>query len=302
MLPLTFYRIGKMSLLSLWRNRWLSLAATLIMILTLITISFFVSLLLITNRTTDSLRDKVDMSVYFDESTSKDQIMAIQNILLARSDVKSADYISKDKALEIWRERNDDNQKLRDIISEIDNPLPRSLEIKTQNPEQLEGIYNFFDSPDYKPLIKEISYQKNKNLIDRLVKITNLTKIFGWAMSLVFVLISVLVIYNTIRLTIFARKDEIDIMKLVGASDLYIKGPFLLEGLAYGLLGAIASSILFAFVFRLTVPSAEHYLGLTDLNSSYLGINIALIILLQFMVGLLLGGFCSVLAVKRYLK
>jgi cell division transport system permease protein len=258
--------------------------------------------MLITNRTTESLRDKVDMSVYFDESTSKDQINAVQNILLTRSDIKSVDYISKDKALELWRSRNKENEKLRDIISETDNPLPRSLEIKTQNPEELESIYTFLDSPDYKPLIKEISYKKNKVLIDRLVKITNFIKLGGWAMSMVFVLISILVIYNTIRLTIFARKDEIDIMKLVGASDLYIRGPFVLEGMAYGLLGALASSVLFAFVFRLTVPAAEQYLGLSNLNSSYLGINMGLIIILQVLVGLMLGIFCSVLAVKKHLK
>jgi len=302
MFPLTTYRIAKMSVLSFWRNRWLSLAATLIMVLTLITISFFVSLMLITNRTTESLRDKVDMSVYFDESTSKDQITAIQNILLSRSDIKSVDYTSKEKALEQWRKRNSENEKLRDIISDTDNPLPRSLEIKTQKPEDLEKIYNMLNSNDYKPLIKEISYKKNKVLIDRLVKITNFVKIGGWAMSMVFVLISVLVVYNTVRLTIFARKDEIDIMKLVGASDLYIRGPFVLEGVGYGLLGAIVSSILFSFVFRLTVPVAEQYLGLSNLNSSYLGINLALIILLQVLVGLALGIFCSILAVKKHLK
>ncbi len=302
MLPLTFYRIAKMSLLSFWRNRWLSLAATLIMILTLITISFFVSLMLITNTTTQSLRDKVDMSVYFDESTSKDQISAIQNILLTRSDIKSVDYTSKEKALELWRKRNSENDKLRDIISETDNPLPRSLEIKTQDPEDMEKIYNFLNTNDYKPLIKDISYKKNKVLIDRLVKITNFIRLGGWAMSMIFVLISILVIYNTIRLTIFARKDEIDIMKLVGASDLYVRGPFVLEGMGYGLLGAMISSLLFAFIFKLTVPAVEQYLGLSNINSSYLGINVTLIILLQVLVGLMLGIFCSVLAVKKHLK
>lgn len=302
MFPLTFYRITKMSLVSFWRNRWLSLAATLIMVLTLITISFFVSLMLITNKTTESLRDKVDMSVYFEDSATKDQINAIQNILLSREDIKSVDYISKEKALEVWRQRNQENANIRDLISDTDNPLPRSLEIKTVNPEDLDKINSFLDSKDYKPLIKEISYKKNKQLIDRLVKITNFLKIAGWSMSLVFVLISILVIYNTIRLTIFARSDEIEIMKLVGASDLYVRGPFIFEGMGYGLIGAVVSSIIFFFAFRLIVPSAENYLGLTNLNSNYLGINLALIIGLQFLVGLMLGIFCSVLAIKKHLK
>lgn len=302
MILTTLYIISKMSLLSFWRNRWLSLAGTLMMILTLITISFFLSLMLITNKTTEQLKEKVDMSVYFNESTSKDQIFAVQNILLSRADIKTVDYISKEDALEVWRKRNQDNEKIRDIISETDNPLPRSLEVKTTNPEDLEKVYKFLNNEDYKPLVKEISYKKNKDLIDRLVNITRFLKLFGWILSLVFVLISVLVIYNTIRLTIYARKDEIDIMKLVGASDWYVRGPFVIEGLAYGLIGAICSSILFTFVFRLLVPVAEKYLGLANLNQSYLGINLALIILVQLMIGLFLGTFCSVWAIRRHLK
>jgi cell division transport system permease protein len=119
---------------------------------------------------------------------------------------------------------------------------------------------------------------------------------------MVFVLISVLVIYNTIRLTIFARSAEIEIMKLVGASDLYVRGPFVFEGMGYGIIGAIVSSIIFFFAFRLIVPAAENYLGLSNLNSNYLGISLALIIGLQFLIGLMLGTFCSVLAIKKHLK
>lgn len=302
MILTTLYRIGKMSLISFWRNRWLSLAATLIMILTLITISFFVSVMLITNKTTESLRDRVDMSVYFQESTSKDQINAIQSILLTREDIKSVDYISKEKALELWKKRNNENEKIRDIISETDNPLPRSLEIKTRIPEDLEKIYNLMNTSDYKPLIQEISYRKNKVLIDRLVDITRFLKVIGLALSSLFILIATLIIYNTLRLTIFARSEDIAIMKLVGATDWYVRGPFILEGMGYGILGAIASSVIFYFAFLFFVPFAENYLGLTNINGKYLGINIAMIMGMQVLVGLLLGVFCSILAIRKHLK
>lgn len=298
----TLYRISKTSLIALWRNRWLSLAATLIMILTLITISFFVSLMVITDKTTESLRDKVDMSVYFNESVSNDQIFAVQNILLARSDIKSVDYISKEKALTVWRTRNKDDEKIRDVISEVNNPLPRSLEIKTDKPENLEKINSLLSGNDYKPLVKEISYKKNRDLINRLVNITTFLKIFGWSLSFIFVLIAVLIIYNTIRLTIFARSSEIEIMKLVGASDWYVRGPFVIEGMAYGLLGALVSSIIYYFAFKLSVPTAERYLGLTNLNSHYLGISFIVIVVLQFLLGLLLGVFCSVFAIRKHLN
>lgn len=300
MFYLTLYRIFKMSLVSFWRNRWLSLAATLIMFLTLLIVSIFVSILLITNKTTESIREKVDMTIYFNESTTKDQIYAIQNILRSRSDVRNVEYVSKEKALDRWRERNRDNEKLRDIVSESDNPLPRSLEVKTNQPEDLEKIYSLVGSDDYKSFVKDISYRKNKDLIDRLVKITKLIKTVGWTLSAIFVLIAILIIYNTIRLTIFARSEEIEIMKLVGASDWYVRGPFIIEGIGYGILGTFFSAIIFGFAYRFTIPSAANYLGLSE--SSFFSLSLPLIILLQFIVGFLLGIMCSMFAVKKYLR
>lgn len=298
----TILRVAKTSLVSLWRNRWLSLAATLIMVLTLFTISFFVSLIVLTNSTTNLLKSKVDISVYFNETASKDQIFAIENTLLARSDIKSVDYVSKAQALQRWRDQNRDNTKLRDIISDSYNPLPSSLEIKTENTEDLEKINDFLGSADFEPLIKEISYQKNKDLIDRLVKVASFIKYFGWLLSTVFVLISVLIIYNTIRLTIFARSTEIEIMKLVGSSDWYVQGPFVIEGVAYGLVGAIISSLVLYLAFRLSLPAAASFLGLSNITQIYSGLSFSLIILAQLLIGVFLGVGCSVFAVKKHLN
>lgn len=304
MLFTTLKRILKTSLLSLWRNRWLSLAAVLIMVMTLFTISIFSTVLIVTNKTTDSLRGKVDISVYFNDSTSKDQIFALQNVLLSRSDIKSVDYVSKEQALKVWQQRNAGNDKIRDLITDSFNPLPRSLEIKTNETEDLEKVNAFLDSADYKSLIKEngISYRKNKDLIDRLVKITSFLKTSGWILSSIFVLISILIIYNTVRLTIYARCEEIEIMRLVGASDWYVQGPFFVEGLSYGLVGSIISSIILYIGFRFTLPAAERYLEVNNLNGNYLGINFWEIVSIQVLVGLVLGTFCSVWATKRHLK
>lgn len=297
----TLYRIAKTSFKSFCRNWWLSLAATLIMVLTLITISFFVSLLVITNKTTESLRDKADLIVYFNDTASKDQIFALQNILVSRTDVKNVDYVSKEKALERWKSQQG-NETVKNYITAEENPLPQSLEVKAQTPEDLDKINTYLMGNDYKPIVKQISYEKNKQLINKLVNIAKFVKKIGYSLSTVFVLISILIIYNTVRLTIFARSEEIDIMKLVGGSDWYIRGPFVFEGIGYGVLGAIISSIVFYFFFRLTIPQAEVYLGLSNLNSSYLGLNVALIIAMQFLAGILLGGLCSVIAVKKHLK
>jgi len=301
MIITSFYRISKTAFISLWRNRWLSLAATLVMVLTLITISFFVSLLIVTNKTTETLREKADMTVYFNDEATNDQIFAIQNILISRSDIKNVEYISKEKALLEWQSRAG-NEEIRDVITESDNPLPRSLEIKTNAPEDLENVNTYLSGEEYKPLIKKISYEVNKNLIDRLVKIARLVKIIGYSLSGLFVLIAILIILNTIRLTIFARSEEIEIMKLVGGTDWYVRGPFIIEGISYGILGAIISSLILFFFSRLSIPAVGKFLELPDFNNSYLGISMTLMIVMQFVIGILLGGFCSVLAIKKHLK
>ncbi|HOX40790.1 MAG TPA: permease-like cell division protein FtsX [bacterium] len=298
----TIYRIFKTSVLSLWRNRWLSLAATLIMVLTLFSITFFAGLLIFINRTSVSLKSKVDIIVYFNDTVSKDQIFNIQNSLYARSDVRDVQYISKEKALERWREQNKDNDRIRDVISEANNPLPRSIEIKSSQPENLESIYGFVSKDDYKPLIKDISYRKNKDLVERLVKITSFVRYLGWVLSSIFVLISILIIYNTIRLTIYARSEEIEIMKLVGASDWYVQGPFFLEGASYGILAAFTSAIVLFLAFNFSLPPAERYLGAAYANSMSEGLSFGLLLVIQLVVGLLLGTICSVFAVKKYLR
>jgi len=298
----SFYRILRTSTVSLWRNRWLSLAAVLIMVMTLFSISFFTTLLVVSGKMTALLREKVDIAVYFNDDASKDQIYSIQNTLLARDDIKSADYISKEKALERWQERNKNNENVKNIITTDYNPLPRSLEVKTDKTEDLEKVYDFVNSAEFKPLVKEISYQKNKVLINRLIKATTFIKYIGWAESAIFILISILIIYNTIRLTIYARSQEIEIMKLVGASDWYVQGPFIVEGIAYGLVASLISTVILYLIYHFSLPSVEGYLGVTLASSIYSGVNIGMIFLFQVLIGLVLGTGCSMLAVKKYLK
>lgn len=298
----TLARILKTSLTSLWRNRWLSLASTLIMVVTLLTISIFASLSVITNKMTENLEERIDMVAYLQDSVTEDQVSALKRVLLARPNVTEVVYVSKDEALSRWQERNKDNEQIKNVINQADNPLPRSLEIKTENPEDLDQVNSFLTSQEYAPLIKQLSYQRNKDMIDRLINITKFVKIFGWSLSALFVLISILIIYNTIRLTIFARSEEIEIMKLVGATPWYIRGPFIIDGIAYGVAATIIAAILLFFAFQIIIPIARNYLGGFDMGQGYLGINFALVILLQLAVGIVLGAACSVFAIKKYLK
>jgi len=296
----TAARVFKMSFLSFWRNRLLSLATTIVIVLALFIISVFSLTIIVANKAAAVLKDKVDLTVYLKDADSEDQVSALKDIIESRPEVKSVTFTSKDEALAIWRKNHVDNSDLQNVISETDNPLPRSFEIQTDTPEQIATVATFLDNQDYAPLIQEISYKKTKEIVDRLVRITGFIRTLGLTLSLIFMLVSVLIVYNTLRLTIYSRSDEIEIMKLVGASDSYVRAPFVIEGMTYGFLGAIISSIVFYTVYKISLPPAESYLGITDLSASLSG-SLWLIIVSQFVIGLLMGALCSLVAMRQYL-
>lgn len=293
-------RICKMALISLWRNRLLSLATTIIIILALFIISIFSLTTVFVNKSSQVLRDKVNLTVYLKDSDSDDQVSALKDIISARPEVTSINYVSKEMALSRWQESTQNDQSLQNVISETENPLPRSFEVKTSTPEQIETVANFLDNEDYAPLIEKINYKDTKDIIDRLVKITTFVRSIGWSLSGLFLLISILIVYNTVRLTIYIRSDEIEIMRLVGASDLYVRGPFVVEGTVYGLVGAIVASILFYVLARVTINPAESYLGVAGLSTT-LTASVWIIIAAIIVIGILMGAFCSFLAMRRYL-
>jgi len=289
-----------MSMVSLWRNRLLSLATTVTIVLALFIISVFSLTIIIANKSATTLKEKVDLTVYLKDADTNDQVSAFEDIIKSRPEVKSVKYLSKDDALAAWQKSHADNSDIANVISASDNPLPRSFEIQTVNPEKIETVANFLDNQDYASLIQEISYKKTKDIVDRLIRITGFIKTLGLALSLIFMLVSVLIVYNTLRLTIYNRSDEIEIMKLVGASNSYVRAPFMIEGMAYGFLGAIISSIIFYTVYQMSLPPAEQYLEISGLSSSLFE-SLWLIIVLQFAIGLIMGALCSMVAMRRYL-
>jgi len=296
-------RIFKLGIMNFWRNRWLSLAATLVMTLTLLIISIFSIMTLVISKTTESIRSRMDISVYFNDSATVDQIVDIQKQLAARSDVKEVKYISKEEALAIFKEQQQ-GKKISELINSNENPLPRSLEIKATQPEFLEEIAQFVDKKEFQPLVHNVSYQENKTMIERLLGLTSFIRKIGWIASGIFVLISVLVILNTIRLTILTRKDEIEIMRLVGASDNFIKIPFIVEGFLYGFLATIIATILIRIGVSAVSPLIERYLGI-DMSARLMRFfsgNFLTIIGLELIVGIVIGIGCSLISIRRYLK
>ncbi|OQB06549.1 MAG: Cell division protein FtsX [bacterium ADurb.Bin212] len=296
------YRVLKTALISLWRNRGLSLVSTLIMVITLIIISIFLSINIVTNKVTKALESKIDMAAYIKDEATDEQITALKKMLSNRADVLEVKLVSKDEALARWQERYRENEKIRDVVSESNNPLPRSLEIKTEQTEDMETIAKLLSDQTYQTIIRELSYTKSRDMINRMTKLTSFIQIVGWSLSAIFILISIMVIYNTIRLTISARSYEIEIMRLVGASDWYVRGPFIIEGVVYGIIATLIASLLIIISFNLSLPHIKDYLGDFDLGGGYMGVQIWYVVLVQLVIGVFLGALCSITAIKKHLN
>ena len=294
-------RVTKSGVLSFWRNKWLSVATIIVMSLAI----FGITNLLLVNVLIDSLitnlEDKIDISVYFNLDTSEEQILATRDSLIELSQVKSVEYVSTGEALKNFKAKHQDNQVLMQSLQELEtNPLEAALNIKAQVASQYESIVNFLEKEEYQKVIDKINYQENRTVIARLSSITTTIRQVGFIGLAILAILAVLVTFNTIRLTIYSSRKEIKVMKLVGASNWFIRGPFVIEGALYGIVAVLATlAVLFPLLWYLS-PKITTYLPGTDLLY-FFQTNFIALLLLQLLIGIVMGTVSSIIAVRRYL-
>ena len=304
---ITQYRIVRTGLQNFARNLTLAIAAIAVMVITLTIILFSV----ITNatfaNTISQITDKIDISVYLKDDVSADKRQQLISQFKALDNVKTVDFVSKDQALEGYKQANQDKPDLLAAISQTDNPLPASLKIKPKDPNKIEEIRTFIESKDVKALQSDpTSYSgERKDAIDAITKATHFFQRAGIAGVVIFALVSMLIIFNTIRMAIFNRRDELQIMRLLGASTWFIRGPFVVETVTYGLIAAGLSVAIchFLFVVSSTTLGASSF-GLLDINyaSTYFREHFWIILGLQLSIGIVIGAASSSIATGRYLK
>lgn len=297
-----FRRIVKWGLKNFWRNGWLSTATISIMILTLLVITVLLMVNVVANAVLKNLENKIDISVYFKLQTSEDDILTAKTQLEKLAEVESIDYTSQNQALLNFREKHKDNPVLLQSLDELEtNPLEASLNIKARETSQYASINQFLESVHYKDIIDKVNYMQNKGVIEKLSKIITDVKTVGLIVSLLLAIIVFLVTFNAIRLAIYSSREEINVMKLVGASNWFIRGPFIIEGLMYGVIATIITVIFLYPAFYFASPKISGFLPIGDLFS-YFKANIFSLVFLLLGVGLILGTFSSFIAVRKYLK
>lgn len=301
-MPATLNRIIKSGWLSFWRNKWLSSTAISVMSMAILGLTSLLLINVLVDSLTTNLEDKIDVSVYFNLDADEEDILNLRGDLIKLAEVKSVEYVSTEEALQRFKEKHQGNNVLMQSLEELENnPLEASLNVKAQQASQYESIVSFFSQKDYNNIIDKINYLENKAVITRLSSITDTIRQGGLIILIILAVLAVLVSFNTIRLTIYSSRKEIKVMRLVGAGNWFVRGPFVVEGALYGIISSlIALLILFPLIWYIS-PKVTSYLPGTDLFYFY-QTNFFALFFLQLAVGVVLGTASSLVAIRRYLN
>ena len=284
------------ALVGLWRHRFMTGATVLTTALMLLMLNVFVVLVTHLNVALEALEHRVNVIAYIREDAPPGKVRELQSSLQNRSDVLEVIYVTKDEALARLREHFADRAELLAMVS--DNPLPASLEIRARNPESLENIVSLLETKvGPEAVLEEVALQED--IVERLLSLTTATRVAGVAMTAGLAVVSLFIVINTIRIAVYSRRQEIEVMKLVGATDWFVRWPFVFEGMLYGLL---ASAVTLLIVVPAYDPVVENFWALL----SFLPVErdpqfVTKLALMTMVVGIALGAAGSYISVRRFL-
>lgn len=298
---INFLRILKKGIINFERNGWLSTATVSIMLITLFVAGSLYVINDLAKVVTQDLQDTIDVSAYFKEDAPEDQILEARKLMLQNPNVKSVDYISKEEAFEIFKNKHKDDSAIIDSLQEIsENPLFATLNIKADSMDNYPQIVSALENSQYNQYIREINYEKNKDSIARFSAIISFIKKSGLFTALILAVIVILVTFNTIRLTIYTHRQEIEIMKLVGGTNWFIRGPFIVEGILYGIFASVLAMFVLYIGISFISAKMTGFLPSSDLLSFYFS-SFWTLFFLELALGVSLGVFSSFIAIRKYL-
>ncbi|HEY8168446.1 MAG TPA: permease-like cell division protein FtsX [Candidatus Limnocylindrales bacterium] len=279
----------------LWRNRVMSLAATVTMVLMLVLLA---GLMLVLSGLEAGLRfveSKVEVQAFVNDGVSIDRVHALQVQVESLPEVASVSYQTKEAALEAWRAEQEAQGRADLTTLTGTNPIPASLNVKLRDPRQYGSVVEVLKAP--RGVVSEVL--ETQRVVDALVAITGVLRTIGLGILVMVGLTVLFIVVNTIRMAVMARADEIEIMRLVGASDAFIRWPFIFEGLLVGLIGAGLTLAILA----VAAPSISQ-LGTTILSEIPVGFDQQIgqqLVLVVVGAGALLGGLGATISVRSYL-
>lgn len=284
------------------RNSYVTFGTTGVMTLVLLLFLGILGFSFLSGVMVSGLEDKVDVSVYFKTDTSEDDIRQVKTSLETLNTVAVVSYTSREDALTAFKERHAQDALIQQSLAELEaNPLQASLNVKAVDPQQYASIVSFLEAYKLRPTIDKINFYENEALIGRVQRISTSAKEGGLAAMMVLATIAVLVAFNTIRLTIYNQKQEIEVQRLVGASNWYIRAPYIIEGALYGVFASFAALTVWYLGTSIVSPKLALVMPGVSIIGYFAG-NIIQMVLLVLVAGMGLGVVSSFIAIRRFLR
>ncbi|OGY85427.1 MAG: hypothetical protein A2233_02415 [Candidatus Kerfeldbacteria bacterium RIFOXYA2_FULL_38_24] len=301
---LALARATKFAIQNFWRNLWLSIITVFILVLTTMSITLVVGMNVIGQQIISAVEQKVDVDLYFYDNVSEEQILQAQKYTQTIEGVADVIYISKTDALAKFRESHKDDPSIIAALDELDeNVLPASLTIRAKDIEKYPGIIEAFQKSNFNTLIDRTDYSDNQDIINGITQITQRAYQIGMGVSIIFVIIAIIVIFNTIRITIYSHREEVGIMKLVGATNWFVRGPFILESVLIGLISAFITTLLFGTLLYFSDATVRAFFSGYDFSIFvYFQKHLLSFVLAELAIGVVLSVVSSMVAINRHLK
>jgi len=302
-----FKRIVRTGFVNFWRNSFVTAASILVMTTTLFVLGSFLFLDAMLDQTLDNISSRVDINIYFTPDARESDILAIQESIENLEEVDEVNYQASDQVFDEFEDRHSGDDVINEALDELDeNPFGAVLNVLANDPSLYPVINEFIESDatlteEGENIIQDVNFNRNSEAIARLTNIINTVDFLSIALLIFFAFISILITFNTVRLAIYNSRDEIAVMKLVGASNTYIRGPFVIEGVMYGIASALVALLLFYPLTLWIGDSAATFFGSTNLLDYYVD-NFSSFFGILTVTGIVLGSISSFAAVKKYLN
>lgn len=280
----------------------MSVATLVVMVMTLFAFGSLIVGNHILTSALNSIQEKIDISVYFKTTTPEDQILNIQKTLQQMSQVKSVQYISNAQALQIFEQQHANDPTISQALNELGaNPLSASLNIKANNPNDYPVIASYLNSSQVSGLVENVSYNQNQLVIKRLAEIINISREAGLILTIILAFAATLIAFNTILIAIYSNREEVEIMRFVGASNTFISGPYIIEGVVYGIVAAVISLLILTPIVFVISPYMQVFIPGFSLQQYFVG-SLFLLFLYEIIFGSVIGIISGMIALRRYLK
>lgn len=298
---ISLLRVVKFSLQDIYRNIWLSLVTIIILVLSLFTVNMLLIVKVVGDTAVDAIKEKIDINLFLKTTAEESEILALKAKVSNLNEVKEVTYVSKNEALENFKAKHSDSPEVLEALKVLGgNPLSPTLVIKPKNLENFDNLINELNTFD-DAIIESRNFTNYKVMLEKINGITQKVYDAGLVLSAIFVAITLLVIYNSARVTMYTHRREIMIMRLVGASKKFIQMPYLLSSIIYTMIGVLIIMIIFYLFLHLLQPYLEAFFVGYNVNLvNYFFGNGLMIFGIQFLAAAFINLVASYLAVRKY--